>query len=630
MRSKKQTFTYVPAKVWIRNFVRSHTFFVPLVGLLLGMLFWCVFGDAGSGLTWILAAILVAVGFYSLFITKRKSCKPNYLLLAKLRFWQVGMLHVFMGYYLFPPKLPSIPVAIKKLNYVDLVVVDPLNHVVMVEDRYFCKCSLDTGIMKRDLYLGMQLEIPSKCVKNYQFSGIPGDVNWPMVMGSLGYSGIVRLNSKNAIKYLPDKESLWVFEAKFRVLYWCKERLFHHFESEKAGLLWAMLFGDKTYLNQVYIKQFNTGGLMHALAVSGMHISLILGVLFWVFSGFGSRASPSKVSLIFIVVLGWFYAMMAGSGAAIIRAILSASWLWVGKYFFFRKVSALHVWFGTAYVQLLICPYLIFQAGFLLSYLAVLGLLVLYPLLKMIWASSNNWVLNYLGDTMALNVSATLFTLPLILGLFHTFPLWFLLGNLILLPLLSGLVYLSIMSLLLIDFGCLGDLVVGVTQLLLQMMDNVLGLLECLPLPFIMGYDWDGFTLLLLFVWLVILCLWVWTILDPTRRWPWRLKHGFGFSLTIIGLLIVILLVEVKANFRAKAEVDFQTEIAGFNVKGKKYMDTLTFELQARNEYDDKLYYWQQERVNHRIEKLKVALLDKSEVFRRRYGVKVVVFSNVL
>lgn len=630
MRRNRQHFSYVPAKVWIRNFIRSHTFFLPLICLVLGMMVWCFLGDNTRIFIAVLVVLLLAIGCYGMVANERKSTKPNYLFLAKLRFWRVVMLNLLMGCWLLPPKLPHISDGLYHKKAVEMVVVDPLNCLVDIEGVYTCKCSWDSGLLAKGMYLGLHMVVPVESVKNYQFSGIPGDVQWPMVMGSLGYSGIVRISSKYGFKILDDKEMGWLVRAKFSMLFWCKERLFKQFESTKAGLLWAMLFGDKTYLGQQYIQQFNTGGLMHALAVSGMHISLILGVLFWVFSGFGQWASPAKGSLILVMILGWFYALMAGSGAAIIRAILSASWLWLGRYFFYRKVSPLHVWFGTAYVQLVFCPYLIFQAGFQLSYLAVLGLLVLYPLLKSSWAMGEYAVLNYLGDTLAMNIAATLFTLPLILGIFHRFPFWFLLGNIILLPLLSGLVYLTVLCLLFADLEWLGNCLVWVTQKSLWLMDLVLCGLEQLPLPFLMGYDWDTLSLMLLFFWLVIFCLWVWTRLDTTRRWPWRLKHGFGFVLTVVGLFMVLMVVEVSAMSRAKSVLAFHAQVSGWDVAGRKVHDTLYVQTMPGEGMRTHAKFGRSASLGRRLEKLNAAIMDKSEVFRRRYGVKVVVFSNVL
>ena len=630
MRRNRQHFSYVPAKVWIRNFIRSHTFFLPLIGLVLGMLLWCFLGDNIRIFIAVLVVLLLAIGFYGLAVNGRKSPKPNYLFLAKLRFWRLAILNLLLGSWLLPPQLPQIPIQFYKKNQVDVVVVDPLNRLVEIEGRYVCKCSWDSGLLKNGLYLGMHWVVSSKCVKSYQFSGIPDDVNWPRVMGSMGYSGVVRISSKYGFKMLVDKDIGWLDRAKFSMLFWCKQRLFQQFEYSKAGLLWAMLFGDKTYVDQQYIEQFNTGGLMHALAVSGMHISLILGVLFWVFSGFGKWASPGKGSLFFIVILGWFYALMAGSGAAIIRAILSASWLWLGRYFFYRKVSPLHVWFGTAYIQLVFSPYLIFQAGFQLSYLAVLGLLVLYPLLKSIWASGQNKVLNYLGDTLAMNIAATLFTLPLILGLFHRFPSWFLLGNVVLLPLLSGLVYLTVLCMLFEEIEWVGEFLVWVTQKTLWLMDGVLWELEQLPLPFLLGYDWDEFSLMFLFLWLVIFCLWIWTRLDTTRRWPWRLKHGHGFAFTVFGLLAVLLFVEVAARSRAKSVLTFQAQVSGWEVAGRKIHDTLFVNTVPGDGLRLLQFNRRSAALGRKLEKVNALILDKSEVFRRRYGVKVVVFSNVL
>jgi ComEC/Rec2-related protein len=179
---------------------------------------------------------------------------------------------------------------------------------------------------------------------------------------------------------------------------------------------------------------------------------------------------------------GWFYAFLSGSSASVIRAMIGASWVWLGKFAVHRRQKLTHVLCGSAYLQWISDPYIVEQLGFQLSYLAVLGIATLHSRWMNLYELPSP-VLNAVISSLSLTLSATLFTLPLILFQFGAFPTWFLLGNLFLLPLFSLMVYLSLICLLLVWVPYLSDFLFGFLDLLIQWVLQLLGLFERLPVP---------------------------------------------------------------------------------------------------------------------------------------------------
>ena len=138
----------------------------------------------------------------------------------------------------------------------------------------------------------------------------------------------------------------YAYRLRARLLVWMHGEFGRRLHSQHAGLVYAMLMGDKSGLDPILESQFGTAGLLHVLAVSGMHVALIMGALFWLFSGFGARGNPGLFSLFVLLAAGWGYTFLTGAGASVIRAMISATWMWLGKYAFKRKQALIHVLLG--------------------------------------------------------------------------------------------------------------------------------------------------------------------------------------------------------------------------------------------------------------------------------------------
>jgi ComEC/Rec2-related protein len=326
--------------------------------------------------------------------------------------------------------------------------------------------------------------VPTNLIQSYSEPEVPFDPNWRRIMRTLGIHGYMSWKSDEIILEKEPMNDLFttVYRCKNQLLIWIRKVLYSQLNETNAGLTYAMLIGDKSGLDIVIEKQFGVGGLLHVLAVSGMHVSLIMGALLWILTGFGYRGRPSIKTLFLLMAAGWFYAFLSGSSASVIRAMIGASWVWLGKFAVHRRQKLTHVLCGSAYLQWVSDPFIVEQLGFQLSYLAVLGIATLHSRWIALYEQSSS-ALNAVISSLSLTLSATLFTLPLILFQFGSFPTWFLLGNLFLLPLFSLMVYLSLICLLLVWVPYVSEGLFVFLDFLIHSVLQLLGLFEQLPLP---------------------------------------------------------------------------------------------------------------------------------------------------
>jgi len=211
----------------------------------------------------------------------------------------------------------------------------------------------------------------------------------------------------------------------------------------QLGVAEAMVGGMRSELDAETLQWYTDTGTVHALAVSGMHIAILFWVLNAVFGAFLNRQKLPFIACVLFFL--WSYAIFTGLSPSVCRSTLMFTIFQVGI-FLKRSGNPVNTLFFSALILLMLVPDWIYDVGFQLSYLAVLGILVLYPWLRR--KLHFRWrVLQWLWEATAVSLAAQVYTLPLTLYYFHQFPNYMLLANpvvgLISMPLLpAGLLLL--------------------------------------------------------------------------------------------------------------------------------------------------------------------------------------------
>jgi ComEC/Rec2-related protein len=217
-----------------------------------------------------------------------------------------------------------------------------------------------------------------------------------------------------------------------------------------ADFLSAVLLGADMVDSDLR-QEFARAGLSHVLALSGTHVSviaLLITLLFLPVELAGSR----RLRLLITILLLWAFAMLTGMSPSVVRAAVMATFLLLGK-LVGRNSSALNSLCMAAMAILLVNPAALFLPGFQLSFFAVIGILLILPMveegLERFRIFQRGWAMSC-AKAVALPVAAVVATAPLAALHFHAFPVWFLLANLpvaILLPLmLAGGVLLVVLA----------------------------------------------------------------------------------------------------------------------------------------------------------------------------------------
>jgi competence protein ComEC len=221
-----------------------------------------------------------------------------------------------------------------------------------------------------------------------------------------------------------------------------------HLKEQNRGLALALLLGDKAFLDEEIRADFSNAGTIHVLCVSGLHAGIIFLMISSLLGWIRKAGGPGKV-IFFVLALTslWSYAMLTGLTPSVSRASLMMTFIITGQ-FLKRKPNTLNSIAGAALCLLIPNPGLLQDMGFSLSFLSVAGIVTLQKPLVSFWNTGNR-ILIYLRDMSGVSISAQAFTSPLTLPSFHTFPLWFLPANLIVIPVTGFALYGGIIFLLL-------------------------------------------------------------------------------------------------------------------------------------------------------------------------------------
>lgn len=210
---------------------------------------------------------------------------------------------------------------------------------------------------------------------------------------------------------------------------------------QESGLASALVFGIKENLDEQTKTAYSKAGVTHVLAVSGMHVAIIFMMLQWI-----RKLIPifrnKWLFLFFAVLVLWFYAYLTGFSASVLRAVAMFSFLIMGQTL--KKSNNMYNMLGlSAFLLLLFNPFLVYDVGFQLSYMAVLGILYFYPKFYLLF-DAKTWLTEHIWQMFCVSLSAQIATFPIIALFFHQYPTYSMLINMPVIPLGSLILILGV------------------------------------------------------------------------------------------------------------------------------------------------------------------------------------------
>lgn len=214
-------------------------------------------------------------------------------------------------------------------------------------------------------------------------------------------------------------------------------------------LLHTLLLGERTMLNRESLQEYAQAGLAHLLAISGLHIGLLMLLFRWFLQPLRHLPKGQVFHHIGVIGLLWLYAFFVGGSPSVIRAVSLFSALQIG-WLFDRKLPTTYLVLLSMAILLFVSPRLILHLGFQLSYLAVFGILFISPIFQV---KFNSTPLRWFWNLTVVSLAAQIAVAPLTIYHFNQFPGMFLLSNWVVLPLIGSFLYLGFGSLIWLLFA---------------------------------------------------------------------------------------------------------------------------------------------------------------------------------
>jgi len=247
----------------------------------------------------------------------------------------------------------------------------------------------------------------------------------------------------------------------------------YQFSDENFAVASAILIGYDEYLDQDLRQLYAGSGAMHILCVSGLHVGIIFLILNVLLMPLQQYKSTRIFKAIIITLIIWFYALITGMSPSVFRAATMFSFISFGQ-MINRRTSVYNSLAASAVVLIIADPFVIFHIGFQLSYSAILGILLIQPIISS-WVSSRNIIVRYFWDLVAVSIAAQIGTFPISIFYFHQFPNYFILTNLFVIP-ASFIILITGFATLAIDLVGLSE--VAVFNMVKQLLEILLSILN--------------------------------------------------------------------------------------------------------------------------------------------------------
>ena len=345
-------------------------------------------------------------------------------------------------------------------------------------------------------------------------------------------------------------------------------------QKEERSVVSALTLGYRAEIDQDTLDYFASTGAMHVLSVSGLHVALIYFILGFFLSFLKRGRTGIIIFSIVMILFLWFYAFLTGFSAAVQRATVMFSFVVIGNSLR-RQVNIYNSLTASAFFQILLNPDVIFDIGFQLSYLAVLGIVLIQPTLNNLIVLSNP-ILKWCWSLFTVSIAAQLITFPLGLFYFNQFPNLFWLSSYVVIPVTTVIIWLTLAFFIISPFHGFAMMIGWIIQKSTHIMLLSLKAMDAFPLAVS-----KGIVLTPVQVWLLFGCVVFLIVFIGSKQKTW-----------LFAMLSMVLLFQVT-ELREKTKVLNQKIFIVYNSKNlmiqlingrTNYLITPDFEKLSRSE----------------------------------------------
>ncbi len=276
---------------------------------------------------------------------------------------------------------------------------------------------------------------------------------------------------------------------------------------KQSGLAEALLIGYKDNLDKELMKAYSITGVIHVVAISGMHLGLIYAMLRYICFLF-YRNNYGKWVAFFVIVSGlWIFSLLTGASASVVRSAVMFTIIVTGE-LISRNSSIYNNLAASAFLLLCYNPYWIWDIGFQLSYIAVLSIVLFQkPLYNLFYSPIK--CIDACWKLIVITIAAQILTTPLCIFYFQQFPNFFLIANLIAVPLSNVILFAEIMLCFLSVIPVLAAVVGNIIYYLIFFMNSSIEYIGSLPFSTTNNLMIDFPQLVIIYVFIAFMSLWL-------------------------------------------------------------------------------------------------------------------------
>ena len=417
---------------------------------------------------------------------------------------------------------------------------------------YFAKDSLQPVLKYGDKIL------LNKNLQHIKNSGNPGAFNYQRYAAFQSVFHNVFLQSKDWV-LLNDKNINWfrqfIFTSRAAILAVLQKNIPQG--KDELGIAEALLIGYTNDLDKDLVQAYSNTGVVHIIAISGMHLALIYGLLVWLFAKIPFINKSKITQVVLILSCLWLFALLTGAAASVLRSAVMFTFIAVGKNLS-KQSSIYNSLAGSAFVMLCYNQYFLWDVGFQLSYLAVVGIIIFQKSIYN-WFYIKNKLLNEIWKLMAISLAAQVLTFSVCIYYFHQFPNLFLITNIVAVP-LSGVILFTEIGLVAFSWiPFVGTYLGKIVGWMVWVMNSII--LKVSQISFAV---WDNIPSTIATTWLlyaVVIGIGMW-LLNKNKK---------AFRLAIVCLFAFVLL-QAYGNWQIKK----QQKIIVYNVPQHQAIDFIT------------------------------------------------------
>tara|TARA_R110002051_G_scaffold181460_1_gene251009 strand:+ start:92733 stop:94772 length:2040 start_codon:yes stop_codon:yes gene_type:complete len=294
--------------------------------------------------------------------------------------------------------------------------------------------------------------------------------NYKKYLKDLGVLGQLQIKRADYIKKRNSTKTIYGRAAHIRESI-IKSLKTENFGAEELAIMQALLLGQRNDISKDTYSAYKDAGAVHILAVSGLHVGILLLILQFLLQPVTSLAYGQNIKLVLVVLFLWAFAFIAGLSASVVRAVTMFSFLAYALYLN-RPSNKFNILALSLFFILLIKPMYLFQVGFQMSYAAVFAILWIYPMLQRFWFPKL-FLIRKIWQLMSVSIAAQLGVVPISLFYFHQFPSLFFISNIVIVPCLGIILSGGLLVIILSVGQILPDFVTYLYNEIIQTMNTV-------------------------------------------------------------------------------------------------------------------------------------------------------------